>query len=201
MSEYPIHKIVSQITYNLKVYTERVALNLSRNYYTKGEIDVMDVKTWHVIIVNSLPSRGDNEHLYLKPSNGPDTSKGVMDEYLWVNNKFEKIGQVNYDMRNYNTAAEIQVELDKKADNIHGGIPHRTSDLDNDLNFAYLLKKVNGIVIGDDAVEDITGTPDVVRQAYMDAHYYTKANSISKEEFEDNIDAITARIEALTLNN
>ena len=192
-----ISDIVSQITYNLKIYTEKVAANLSRNYYTKAEIDRMDVKTWHVSIVNSLPSRGDNEHLYLKPTNGPDTSKGVMDEYLWVNNKFEKIGQVNYDMRNYNTAAEIQAELDQKADKVHGDIPSKTSDLDNDLNFAYLLKNGNGIVIGDDALEDIAGTPDVVRQEYMDAHYYTKSNSISKAEFEDNIDAIIKRINAL----
>ena len=170
---------------------------MSRNYYTKADIDGMDVKTWHVSIVNSLPLRGDNEHLYLKPTSGPDTSKGVMDEYLWVNNKFEKIGQVNYDMRNYNTAVEIQAELDQKADKIHGDIPSKTSDLDNDLNFAYLLKNENGIVIGDDALEDIAGTPDVVRQGYMDAHYYTKSNSISKAEFENNIDAITKRINAL----
>ena len=192
-----ISDIVSQITYNLKIYTEKVAANLSRNYYTKAEIDGMDVKTWHISIVNSLPSRGDNEHLYLKPTNGPDTSKGVMDEYLWVNSKFEKIGQVNYDMRNYNTAAEIQAELDQKADKIHGDIPSKTSDLDNDLNFAYLLKNENGIVIGDNTLEDIAGTPDVVRQGYMDAHYYTKSNSISKAEFENNIDAITERINAL----
>ena len=192
-----ISDIISQITYNLKIYTEKVAANLSRNYYTKGDIDGMDVKTWHISIVNSLPSRGDNEHLYLKPTNGPDTSKGVMDEYLWVNNKFEKIGQVNYDMRNYNTAAEIQAELDQKADKIHGDIPSKTSDLDNDLNFAYLLKNENGIVIGDGTLEDIAGTPDVVRQGYMDAHYYTKSNSISKAEFENNIDAITERINAL----
>ena len=192
-----ISDIVSQITYNLKIYTEKVAANLSRNYYTKADIDGMDVKTWHVSIVDSLPSTGDNEHLYLKPANGPDTSKGVMDEYLWVNNKFEKIGQVNYDMRNYNTAAEIQAELDQKADKIHGDIPSKTSDLDNDLNFAYLLKNENGIVIGDDALEDIAGTPDVVRQGYMDAHYYTKSNSIAKVEFENNIDAITERINAL----
>ena len=114
-----------------------------------------------------------------------------------VNNKFEKIGQVNYDMRNYNTAAEIQAELDQKADKIHGDIPSKTSDLDNDLNFAYLLKNENGIVIGDGTLEDIAGTPDVVRQGYMDAHYYTKSNSISKAEFENNIDAITERINAL----
>lgn len=192
-----ISDIISQITYNLKIYTEKVAANLSRNYYTKADIDGMDVKTWHVSIVNSLPSRGDNEHLYLKPTNGPDTSKGVMDEYLWVNNKFEKIGQVNYDMRNYNTAAEIQAELDQKADKIHGDIPSKTSDLDNDLNFAYLLKNEKGIVIGDDTLEDIAGTLDVVRQGYMDAHYYTKSNSISKAELEHNIDAITARINAI----
>ena len=191
-----ISDIVSQITYNLKIYTEKVATNLSRNYYTKAEIDGMDVKTWHVSIVNNLPLRGDNEHLYLKHTNGPDTSKGVMDEYLWVNNKFEKIGQVNYDMRNYNTTAEIQAELDQKADKIHGGIPSKTSDLDNDLNFAHLLKNENGIVIGDDALEDIAGTPDVVRQEYMDAHYYTKSNSISKAEFENNVDAITEMINA-----
>ena len=55
----------------------------------------------------------------------------------------------------------------------------------------------NGIVVGDDALEDIAGTPDVVRQGYMDAHYYTKSNSISKAEFENNIDAITERINAL----
>ena len=192
-----ISDIISQITYNLKIYTEKVAANLSRNYYTKADIDGMDVKTWHVSIVNSLPSRGDNEHLYLKPTNGPDTSKGVMDEYLSVNNKFEKIGQVNYDMRNYNTAAEIQAELDQKADKIHGDIPSKTSDLDNDLNFAYLLKNENGSVIGDGTLGDIAGTPDVVRQGYMDAHYYTKSNSISKAEFENNIDAITERINAL----
>lgn len=192
-----ISDIVSQITYNLKIYTEKVATNLSRNYYTKADIDGMDVKTWHVSIVNSLPSTGDKEYLYLKPTNGPDTSKGVMDEYLWVDNKFEKIGQVNYDMRNYNTAAEIQAELDQKVDKAHGGIPSKTSDLENDLNFAYLLKNENGIVIGDDALEDIVGTSDVVRQEYMDAHYYTKSNSITKVEFENNIDAITERINAL----
>lgn len=65
-------------------------------------------------IVQSLPLSGDAGTIYLLPNSG--TSPNIYDEYIWVNNAWEKIGTTNIDLSNYwnttNLVAITNAEID-----------------------------------------------------------------------------------------
>lgn len=50
-------------------------------------------------VVTSLPATGENGVIYLMPNDG--TNPNIYDEYIYVNNNFEKIGTTEVDLSNY----------------------------------------------------------------------------------------------------
>lgn len=67
-------------------------------------------------IVDSLPSTGDAGTIYLVSNGG--TGKNVYDEYLFVNNAFEKIGTTDVDLSGYEKAADIMAIANTEIDSI-----------------------------------------------------------------------------------
>lgn len=60
------------------------------------------------IVVDTLPEEGEKNRIYLVP--GTD---GTFDEYFWnENNKWDKIGEVNIDLSNYPTFAQMNSAID-----------------------------------------------------------------------------------------
>ena len=56
-------------------------------------------------VVASLPATGENGVIYLVSNSG--SSPNVYDEYIWVNNGFEKIGTTDVDLSGYVLSADL----------------------------------------------------------------------------------------------
>lgn len=71
---------------------------------------VKDITSFEFEIVNELPSTGKKGVIYLKKH----TESGVdmYEEFIWVNNRFEKIGDTRIDLSNYYTKTEVDGLID-----------------------------------------------------------------------------------------
>lgn len=121
-----------------------VGHNHDERYYTETEIDakvnninsqINSLIGFTATIVNSLPSTGEVGVMYLKLNTSSSVEGNIYDEYIWVNNKFEKIGstETTVDLSGYVTQTEMNTQLANKANINHS----HTSDsiyLDQDMD-------------------------------------------------------------------
>lgn len=56
-------------------------------------------------VVNALPATGEDGVIYLVPNSGE--TPNIYDEYIWVNESFEKIGTTEIDLSGYVTFEEV----------------------------------------------------------------------------------------------
>lgn len=107
-----------------------VGHNHDERYYTETEIDakvnninsqINSLIGFTATIVNSLPSTGEVGVMYLKLNTSSSVEGNVYDEYIWVNNKFEKIGstETTVDLSGYVTQTEMNTQLANKANTNH----------------------------------------------------------------------------------
>ena len=75
--------------------------------YTKGEVDakISAIKSLKIESVAELPSSGETDTIYLVP-NAKQGEKNVKDEYIWVDGKWEIIGNTEIDLSGYLTKDE-----------------------------------------------------------------------------------------------
>lgn len=115
-----------------------VGHNHDEMYYTETEIDVKvnninsqinSLIGFTATIVNSLPSTGEVGVMYLKLNTSASVEGNIYDEYIWVNNKFEKIGstETTVDLSGYVTQTEMNTQLANKAKINHG---HLSRDIE-----------------------------------------------------------------------
>lgn len=108
-----------------------VGHNHDEMYYTETEIDakvnninsqINSLIGFTATIVNSLPSTGEVGVMYLKLNTSASVEGNIYDEYIWVNNKFEKIGstETTVDLSGYVTQTEMNTQLANKAKINHG---------------------------------------------------------------------------------
>lgn len=108
-----------------------VGHNHDERYYTETEIDakvnninsqINSLIGFTATIVNSLPSTGEVGVMYLKLNTSASVEGNIYDEYIWVNNKFEKIGstETTFDLSGYVTQTEMNTQLANKANINHG---------------------------------------------------------------------------------
>lgn len=107
-----------------------VGHNHDEMYYTETEIDakvnninsqINSLIGFTATIVNSLPSTGEVGVMYLKLNTSASVEGNIYDEYIWVNNKFEKIGstETTVDLSGYVTQTEMNTQLANKANINH----------------------------------------------------------------------------------
>lgn len=121
-----------------------VGHNHDERYYTETEIDakvnninsqINSLIGFTATIVNSLPATGEVGVMYLKLNTSASVEGNIYDEYIWVNNKFEKIGstETTVDLSGYVTQTEMNTQLANKANINHS---HRSDsiDLDQDMD-------------------------------------------------------------------
>lgn len=119
-----------------------VGHNHDEMYYTETEIDakvnninsqINSLIGFTATIVNSLPSTGEVGVMYLKLNTSASVEGNIYDEYIWVNNKFEKIGstETTVDLSGYVTQTEMNTQLANKA-NINHSHTSDSIDLDQD---------------------------------------------------------------------
>lgn len=115
-----------------------VGHNHDEMYYTETEIDakvnninsqINSLIGFTATIVNSLPSTGEVGVMYLKLNTSASVEGNIYDEYIWVNNKFEKIGstETTVDLSGYVTQTEMNTQLAKKANINHS---HLSRDIE-----------------------------------------------------------------------
>lgn len=115
-----------------------VGHNHDERYYTETEIDVKvnninsqinSLIGFTATIVNSLPSTGEVGVMYLKLNTSASVEGNIYDEYIWVNNKFEKIGstETTVDLSGYVTQTEMNTQLANKANINHS---HTSDNID-----------------------------------------------------------------------
>lgn len=115
-----------------------VGHNHDERYYTETEIDVKvnninsqinSLIGFTATIVNSLPSTGEVGVMYLKLNTSDSVEGNIYDEYIWVNNKFEKIGstETTVDLSEYVTQTEMNTQLANKANTNHS---HTSNSID-----------------------------------------------------------------------
>lgn len=112
-----------------------VGHNHDERYYTETEIDVKvnninsqinSLIGFTATIVNSLPSTGEVGVMYLKLNTSASVEGNIYDEYIWVNNKFERIGstETTVDLSGYVTQTEMNTQLANKANINHGHLSY-----------------------------------------------------------------------------
>lgn len=115
-----------------------VGHNHDERYYTETEIDakvnninsqINSLIGFTATIVNSLPSTGEVGVMYLKLNTSASVEGNIYDEYIWVNNNFEKIGstETTVDLSGYVTQTEMNTQLANKAKINHG---HLSRDIE-----------------------------------------------------------------------
>ena len=77
---------------------------------------VGDITSFEYQVVQTLPQTGEKGVVYLVPNSG--TTPDIYDEYIWVNNAFEKIGTTDIDLSGYATTQDLEDGLATKANAI-----------------------------------------------------------------------------------
>jgi hypothetical protein len=101
--------ITEQTTTNL---TDSLVFNRGSNVYKTtianllSHVAVVDLFT----VVAELPEVGLSNKIYLVPSSEPET-QNALDEFIWVNNDWERIGGISVDLSNYYTKGDIDTMI------------------------------------------------------------------------------------------
>lgn len=76
---------------------------LKSETYTQSEVNnlIGQIKTISIEVVNTLPTTGEDNKIYLVPKGG--STGDVYNEYIWVNNAWELIGSTQVDLTGYAT--------------------------------------------------------------------------------------------------
>lgn len=64
-----------------------------------------NITEFSISVLSALPSTGEQGVFYFIPNNG--SGNNIYDEYVWVNNSFEKIGSTEVDLSNYLQKTDI----------------------------------------------------------------------------------------------
>lgn len=167
---------------------------LKSETYTQFEVNnlIGQIKTISIEVVNTLPTTGEDNKIYLVPKEG--STGDVYNEYIWVNNTWELIGStqidltgyatqdwvnnqiqnfltesqvteiVNNSLTNYYTQTQIDNLLKDKANT--SDIPTKVSELENDKGYLTETPIASTTVLGGIKVgENLSVTTDGVLNA------------------------------------
>ena len=146
---------------------------------------VSGIQGFDAQVVPSLPGTGQKGILYLVANSG--TGQNIYDEYLWINNKYEKLGTREIDLSAYAKKTEI---------------PTKVSQLTNDSGF---LTEVPGEYVTDDELTAkgyqtsaqvqsavSTATQDMATNAGVDSKLesYAKTEDLPTAITDEEIDGL-----------
>ena len=115
---------VNNKTVNIPVPTDAdiETLITAHGYQTASQVSaaiadaLADITGIDFQIVQTLPATGQKGVIYLVPNSG--ASPNTYDEYIWVNNAFEKLGTTNIDLSGYVQASEMHALTNSEIDSI-----------------------------------------------------------------------------------
>lgn len=87
---------------------------LKAETYTKDEVQelISAIKSMQIEVVENLPEVGESNKIYLVPKDGEEND--VYNEYVWINNKYELIGNTEVDLTNFYTKEQTDNLLSNK---------------------------------------------------------------------------------------
>ena len=97
---------------NITVPTNNNQLTNGAGYQTASQVNSLiataigGITSISYSVVTSLPATGEAGVIYLISNSG--TSPNIYDEYIYVNNNFEKIGTTAVDLSDYSTTTQVQ---------------------------------------------------------------------------------------------
>lgn len=107
---------------DITVPTNNNQLENGAGYQTESEVTtaitnaLKDIQGIKYQIEENLPSTGEAGTIYLISNSGTGTN--IYDEYIWVNNKFEKIGTTAVDLTNYIQNTDLVAITNEEVDTI-----------------------------------------------------------------------------------
>lgn len=114
---------------NVSVTTSNYGSNLTQetfNSYISSDMLLLKSKIDSLVgfiakVVSELPATGENGVMYLKLNTSASVEGNIYDEYIWVNNQFEKIGstETTVDLSGYVTQTEMNTQLANKSNINH----------------------------------------------------------------------------------
>jgi hypothetical protein len=149
--------------------------------------DKGDAGAIKMIIVNELPSTGQDDTIYLVPLEEPESQENRYAEYVWVNNQWELLGKIGIevDLTDYYTKGETNTLLNDKVgftdyatynksgvikvDGTYGGNVNANGTLiaTNDSYATYGNRSVSAF-IGKGTLENVITGKDLTTKAYVD---------------------------------
>ena len=112
----------SDVERTVQEINESIELKADKeNTYTKTEIDdiISKINQFRVELVESLPETGESLIIYLVPKDPTKVEQdNLYNEFLWVQDKWEKIGDTKIDLSDYVTNSKLSEELSKKQNNL-----------------------------------------------------------------------------------
>ena len=91
--------------YNLKDSWARENLQTASDVNTAITEALGDITEFSISVLAALPASGEAGVFYFIPNSG--SGNNIYDEYVWVNNTFEKIGSTEIDLSNYLQTTDI----------------------------------------------------------------------------------------------
>lgn len=113
---------VTDKTVALTIPTNNNQLTNGAGYQTASDVNglissaIAGIQGIEYSIVTSLPSTGEAGVIYLISNSG--TNPNVYDEYIWVNNSFEKIGTTEVDLSGYVKTTDLVAITNAEIDTI-----------------------------------------------------------------------------------
>lgn len=84
---------------------------------TDGEVKTYEQISLNIFVpVESLPETGESNKIYLVPA-----SNGTFDEYYWINEAWEILGNVQLDLSNYPTIDQMNTAISNAVGEVLGG--------------------------------------------------------------------------------
>lgn len=92
---------------------------LTTQTYTKTEVDTLigSITTISFQVVQTLPSTGQSNIIYLVPKS-PSQTSNIYDEYIYISNSWELIGDTTVDLSNYYTKTETDTKISTAIDGL-----------------------------------------------------------------------------------
>lgn len=172
-----------------KSVNDLVNYYLKSETYTKTEVNSLigAISSISFEVVSELPATGQSNIIYLVPSIDP-SSQNIKDEYIWVNNSWEKIGSTSIDLSGYVTTTELNTALADYAtsNEVIQALSNYTTTTDLT---TLLATKAN--------ISDIPTVPTNVSAFTNDVGYLTQHQDISGKE---NISNKTTTINSSSTN-
>lgn len=153
------------------------------------------------VVVDTLPTTGDSNKIYLVPHNHGSTD--VYDEYIYVNNSWEKIGNTDIDLTDYATKTYVSQAIGQATDNIINTTDTKlankadTSALDN-----YIAKTGDTGIKGnfvladaEAAIKDSLGRNILSHNGFSGSRYITLGNVVQDTQIK------AVQRPSITLNN